>query len=144
YSASFSRSPFMITVERLQSILAGFPKLSIGLVGDLFLDRYLDIDPELAEHSIETGREAYQVTRIRNSPGALGTVVNNLAALGVGRLVPVTVLGDDGQAYDLLKELARLPVDTSHILRDATRQTPTYTKPMKQDSSGAWRELNRL
>jgi rfaE bifunctional protein kinase chain/domain len=125
-------------------VLAGFSKLKIGLVGDLFLDRYLDIDSELRELSVETGLEAYQVTRVRNSPGALGTVMSNLAALGVGRLVPVTVIGDDGQAYDLVKELGRLPVETAHVLRDATRQTPTYTKPMKQDAQGIWQELNRL
>lgn len=134
----------MITVERLQQLVAAFPQLKIGLIGDLFLDRYLDIDPELHELSIETGLEAYQVTRIRNSPGALGTVMNNLAALGAGRLVPVTVLGDDGQAYDLLQPLSHMPVDVTHILRDSARLTPTYTKPMRRDPSGAWRELNRI
>ena len=95
----------MISLERLQSVLAQFPRLSIGLVGDLFLDRYLELDENLHELSIETGLEAYQITRIRNSPGALGTMMNNLAALGVGRMVPVTVLGDDGQAYDLSQAL---------------------------------------
>lgn len=134
----------MIELNRLESILAAFPQLKIGLVGDLFLDRYLDIDPELQETSIETALEAYQVTRVRNSPGALGTVINNLAALGVGRLLPVTVLGDDGQAYDLLKELAKLPVDPDRIIRDPARLTPTYTKPMRRDTMGIWRELNRL
>jgi len=134
----------MISLARLQSLLAAFPGLSIGLVGDLFLDRYLDIDPDLRETSVETGLEAYQVTRVRNSPGALGTVMNNLAALGVGRLIPVTVIGDDGPGYDLLKELNRLPVDAAHVLRDADRLTPTYTKPMRSDERGAWRELNRL
>ncbi|MGD9645359.1 MAG: bifunctional heptose 7-phosphate kinase/heptose 1-phosphate adenyltransferase [Pirellulales bacterium] len=134
----------MITLERLQATLARFAGLSIGLVGDLFLDRYLDIDPELHELSIETGLEAYQVTQIRNNPGALGTIINNLAALGVGRMVPVTVIGDDGQAYDLLQALGQLPVDTTHILKDARRKTPTYTKPMRRDADGQWRELNRL
>ncbi len=110
----------MISLERLTSLLAALPKLSIGLVGDLFLDRYLEVDPQMRELSIETGLEAYQITRIRNSPGALGTVMNNLAALGVGRLVPVTVLGNDGQAYDLLQALGRMPVDASHILKDPT------------------------
>jgi rfaE bifunctional protein kinase chain/domain len=133
-----------MTPERLAQLLAHFPSLKIGLVGDLFLDRYLEIDPELSELSIETGLEAYQVTRIRNSPGALGTVMNNLAALGAGRLVPVTVLGDDGQAYDLLKELDRMPVDTAHVLRDAERLTPTYTKPLRRDAAGTWHELNRI
>jgi bifunctional ADP-heptose synthase (sugar kinase/adenylyltransferase) len=134
----------VIALERLEALLAAFPRLKIALLGDLFLDRYLDIDPDLEELSIETGLEAYQVTRVRNSPGALGTVMNNLAALGVGRLTPVTVLGDDGQAFDLGRSLASLPVDVSHVVRDPARLTPTYTKPMKRDASGAWRELNRL
>ena len=134
----------MLARSRLESLLAHFPSLTIGLVGDLFLDRYLDIEPGVKEMSIETDREAYQIASVRNSPGALGTVMNNLAALGVGRLVPVTVLGDDGQAYDLLKELRRLPVDESYIIQDEHRLTPTYTKPLKQDAGGHWRELNRL
>jgi bifunctional ADP-heptose synthase (sugar kinase/adenylyltransferase) len=134
----------MISLARLESILSGLSRLTIGLVGDMFLDRYLALDPALAETSIETGLEAYQVTRVRNSPGALGTVMNNLAALGVGRLVPVTILGDDGQAYDLVKELQKMPVDVSHLVRDPARLTPTYTKPMRRDADGAWRELNRI
>ena len=134
----------MLTLDRLEKILAALPRLTIALVGDLFLDRYLDVDPELRETSIETGLEAYQITRVRNIPGALGTVMNNLAALGVGRLLPVSVIGDDGQAYDLLHALSKLPVDARHVVRDAARLTPTYTKPMRRDASGAWRELNRL
>ena len=134
----------MLTLNRLDQILAALPRLTIALVGDLFLDRYLELDPHLQETSIETGLEAYQITRVRNNPGALGTVMNNLAALGVGRLLPVTVIGDDGQAYDLQHALSKLPVDSRHILRDAARLTPTYTKPLRRDASGAWRELNRL
>ena len=134
----------MIAHDRLNEILDGFPKAKIGLVGDLFLDRYLDIDPTVHEISVETDLEAFQVARVRNQGGALGTVMNNLSALGVGSLVAVSVIGDDGEAYDLLKELGPLGIDTQGVVRDATRQTPTYTKPMKQDATGAWRELNRL
>ncbi|HET6884420.1 MAG TPA: PfkB family carbohydrate kinase [Pirellulales bacterium] len=134
----------MISRTRLDAILSTLPRLTIGLVGDLFLDRYLDLDPELGETSIETGLEAYQVTRVRNSPGALGTVMNNLAALGVRRLLPVTIVGDDGQAYDLLKELAKLPVDSAYIVQDSARLTPTYTKPMRRGDQGVWQELNRI
>ncbi|MCE9528378.1 MAG: carbohydrate kinase, partial [Planctomycetales bacterium] len=134
----------MLSLPRLESILETLPRLTIGLVGDLFLDRYLDIAPGICEMSIETGLEAYQVPQIRNSPGALGTVLNNLAALGVGMLVPATVIGDDGHGYDLLQEVRKLPVDTSHVLAVSDRLTPTYTKPMKQDARGVWQELNRL
>lgn len=134
----------MISVERIAQLLDGFPRLAIGLVGDLFLDRYLLLEPGWHESSIETGLEAYQITSVRNSPGALGTVMNNLTALGVGRLVPATVIGDDGSSYDLLKALGPMPVDVSHILRDPQRLTPTYTKPLRRDDRGAWQELNRL
>lgn len=134
----------MLALSRLESILDSLPRLTIGLVGDLFLDRYLDIAPGICEMSIETGLEAYQIPQIRNSPGALGTVLNNLAALGVGLLVPATVIGDDGHGYDLLQEVRKLPVDPSHIVAVGDRLTPTYTKPMKQDAQGVWQELNRL
>ncbi|MFO0820354.1 MAG: PfkB family carbohydrate kinase [Pirellulales bacterium] len=134
----------MLTLDRLQQFLRQFPRLTIGLVGDLFLDRYLELEPGVHELSIETGLEAYQITRIRNSPGALGTVLNNLAALGVGRLVPVTVIGDDGHGYDLRRALQALPVDPRHILSDPERLTPTYTKPLRREADGKVLELNRL
>src|SRR6187401_173358 len=102
----------MLTTELIEHILATIPGRTVGLLGDLFLDRYLDIDAALDEPSVETGLTAYQVARVRNSPGALGTVMNNLAALGVGRLLPVTVIGDDGEGYDVLAQLRRLPVET--------------------------------
>jgi bifunctional ADP-heptose synthase (sugar kinase/adenylyltransferase) len=133
-----------LTVERLEELVAHFPQLTIGLLGDLFLDRYLEVDCECREWSIETGLEAYQIDRIRNSPGALGTVINNLAALGVGHIMPVTVVGDDGHGYDLMKALTGLPVDTTGILRRADRLTPTYTKPICRAPQDNWRELNRL
>src|SRR5438132_13883963 len=106
----------MLSRSRLAALLQELPKLKIALVGDLFLDRYLDIDAELDEPSVETGLTAYQVARVRNSPGALGTVLNNLAALGVGRLLPVTVIGDDGEGYDLWAQWRRPGVETEHIV----------------------------
>jgi len=130
--------------NRLEELLSEIPNLTIGLVGDLFLDRYLELVPESHELSIETGLEAYQIQSIRNSPGALGTVMNNLAALGVRRLVPISVIGNDGHGFDLLKALEQLPIDASHILQADDRLTPTYTKPMRCDSNGHWNELNRL
>jgi bifunctional ADP-heptose synthase (sugar kinase/adenylyltransferase) len=134
----------VLSRERLETIVRTLPRLAIGLVGDLFLDRYLHLVPASKEISIETGLEAYQIDRVRNSPGALGTVMNNLAALGVGLLVPVTAIGDDGHGYDLLREVRRLPVDPAHLLCLPERLTPTYTKPLRQESDGAWHELNRL
>src|SRR5438552_6550782 len=98
----------MLTTSDLQLILDRIRGLTIGVVGDLFLDRYLDIDASLTEPSIETGLDAYQVVRVRPSPGAAGTVINNLVALGVGRVWPVAVIGDDGEGYELRQALGRM------------------------------------
>ncbi len=81
----------MLTTELIERILSTIPHRTIGVLGDLFLDRYLDIDPALNEPSVETGLTAYQVTRVRSYPGAAGTVINNLAALGVGRIYPIAL-----------------------------------------------------
>jgi len=70
--------------------------------------------------------------------------MNNVAALGVGLLVPVTAIGYDGRGYDLLKQVRKLQVDPANILCLPDRLTPTYTKPMRQGHDGVWRELNRL
>jgi len=129
-----------VTTETIEQVLAALPAARVGLVGDLFLDRYLDIDPALDEPSVETGLTAYQVVGVRSFPGALGTVMNNLSALGVGRIVPLTVIGDDGEGYELRQALTRLRgVDVSMVIVSGERRTPTYTKP-----TVAGRELNRL
>ncbi|MFT5522326.1 MAG: bifunctional ADP-heptose synthase (sugar kinase/adenylyltransferase) [Pirellulaceae bacterium] len=134
----------MLTRSRLEDLLAQFPSQNIGLLGDLFLDRYLHLVPGDHEISIETGEEAFQIDTVRNSPGALGTVINNLSALGVGKLTPITVIGDDGHGYDLLKTLDDKPVVRDLILTAPNRLTPTYTKPMRPLRDGSWNELNRL
>src|SRR6266487_6559094 len=100
----------MLNDQDLEEILSRIPRLTIGVVGDLFLDRYLDIDAALTEPSLETGLDAYQVVRVRSSPGAAGTVINNLVALGVKRVCAVSVIGDDGEGYELRQALDRLGV----------------------------------
>jgi bifunctional ADP-heptose synthase (sugar kinase/adenylyltransferase) len=135
----------MLTDALIEQILTRLPKLTIGVLGDLFLDRYLDIDAALTEKSIETGLDAYQVTRVRSSPGALGTVINNLVALGVGRVCAVSIIGDDGEGYELRQALGAMKaVDTRWIFSSDSRRTPTYTKPMLHQAGQPARELNRL
>jgi bifunctional ADP-heptose synthase (sugar kinase/adenylyltransferase) len=57
-----------VTPERLEEILTGFDRAGLLVVGDLFLDKYLMVDPALAETSLETGLEAHQVVEIRAGP----------------------------------------------------------------------------
>ena len=133
-----------MTPERLDQILARFPDLSLAVVGDFFLDKYLVIDRGLSELSLETGQEAFQIVAIRHSPGAAGTVCNNLAALGVGELYAVGLTGEDGQGWELRQDLAARGV-LLHYLRSVPEFfTPTYTKPMERRPDGSEVEMNRL
>src|SRR5215467_12903139 len=131
----------MLTDASLDAILSLIPRLTIGVVGDLFLDRYLDIDAGLTEPSLETGLDAYQVVQVRSQPGAAGTVLNNLVALGVGRVIPLAVIGDDGEGYELRQALARnTAVDGSHLISTAAPPTETYTKPILHEPGRPPRE----
>ena len=133
-----------MTPGRLDEILAGFGRAKITVVGDFFLDKYLEIEPTLAEVSLETGQEARQVVAIRCQPGGAGTVVANLCALGSGRVQCLGLIGDDGEGFELTRALRRLCADTEGVLVRSDRLTPTYCKPMVRLPMGGLRELERL
>ncbi|MCX8038867.1 MAG: PfkB family carbohydrate kinase [Candidatus Sumerlaeia bacterium] len=130
--------------ERLETLLSAFPQLSIAVLGDFFLDKYLDTDPALREVSLETGLDALQVVRVRTYPGAAGTVLNNLVALGIGRLFPVGFTGTDGQAYDLRRGMAHPAIVLDDLLERSDRLTPAYVKLMEIQPDGAVREFLRF
>lgn len=132
-----------LSLARLEEVLASIPNLRIAVLGDFFLDKYLITNPALSEISLETGLEARQVVQVRCSPGAAGTVTNNLSALGVGKISAIGVIGDDGEGYELRKGLQAKRVQTEGLIADTSRFTPTYAKPMVREATGE-RELERL
>lgn len=119
--------------ERLHELLGRFSQCRVAVLGDFFLDKYLDLDPALAEISVETGKTAHQVVSIRCSPGAAGTVVNNLAALGAGKLYAIGFTGNDGEGFELRRALQRAGCDAERMLTLPERFTPTYLKPRIRD-----------
>jgi bifunctional ADP-heptose synthase (sugar kinase/adenylyltransferase) len=114
---------------RLEEIIRRFSRCRIAVLGDFFLDKYLDVDPALAEVSVESGKTAHQVVSVRTSPGAAGTIVNNLAALGAGEIYVFGITGDDGEGYDLRKGLQALGCRTDGLVIRPGLSTPTYLKP---------------
>lgn len=118
-----------LSQQRLSELVARFSRARIAVVGDFFLDKYLDVDPLLQEHSVETGRTAHQVVRIRTSPGCAGTILCNLASLGAGTLYAVGLRGDDGEGYQLEKDLGKLGCHSEHLHVEKDGYTPTYLKP---------------
>ena len=132
-----------MTRSRLDQILSRFPSATIAVVGDFFLDKYLEVDPALSEVSLETGLEARQVVRVRCQPGAAGTIVSNLSALGVGRVVCIGFVGDDGEGFELVRGLRQMGAETSGLMVWRDRCTPTYCKTLTREGGGL-RELERV
>ena len=116
--------------NRLEELTRRFEALRILVVGDLFLDRWYEIDESLNSPSIETGKTVYHVARKRSAPGACGTVLNNLSAMGVGSLRVVSMLGDDGDGWEMLKRLSERRVETDAVVRSEALVTPSYIKPL--------------
>lgn len=133
-----------MTPERLEEIFQDFPRQSVLVLGDFFLDQYWVVRPEWGEVSLETGLKAHQVEEIRCSPGAAGTAANNLAALGVGRVRALGIIGEDGHGFELVRGLQSRGIDTTLLLQSPERRTPTYTKPMRRSRGEGEQEMERL
>jgi rfaE bifunctional protein kinase chain/domain len=134
-----------VTPKRFDDITGRYSRLRVAVIGDFCLDRYLEIDPARKEISMETGLPVHNVVRVRSQPGASGTILNNLVALGVGELYPIGFAGDDGEGFELRRALDSLQnVSTEGFRVTAERRTFTYTKPLVVSPGAIPRELNRL
>jgi rfaE bifunctional protein kinase chain/domain len=112
-----------------QEILSAFPKLKALVIGDICLDRWCTYDPTTSEPSRETGIPRLGVVLSQVTPGGGGTVCNNLAAIGVGKVSALGVRGDDGFGFELDRALAERGISTDLMVKVPTPwQTFTYTK----------------
>jgi rfaE bifunctional protein kinase chain/domain len=109
-------------------ILAAFPRRSALVVGDICLDRWCIYDPGTSEPSRETGIPRIGVVSTETTPGAGGTIANNLAALGIGRVAVLGAVGEDGFGYELQQALESRGISTELLVRSDDLSTFTYTK----------------
>ena len=131
--------------DRFHEIADKYGSLRIGVVGDFCLDRYLEIDPARQETSIETGLPVHNVVNVRSQPGAAGTILNNLVALGIGEIYPVGFAGEDGEGFELRASLQnRRGVRLDHFWQTDQRRTFTYCKPLVVETGKTPVELSRL
>lgn len=112
----------------LAEILRRLRGLSALVVGDICLDRWCTYDPAEAEPSRETGIPRVAVVATEVTPGAGGTVANNLAALGVGRVSVLGAIGDDGFGQELRRGLEARGIEAGRLIAVPGAQTFTYTK----------------
>ena len=132
-------------ITRFKSLAGRYKNLRVAVLGDFCLDRYLEIDRGRKEISLETGLEVYNVVEVRAQPGAAGTIVNNLAALGIGTIFPIGFAGKDGEGLELCRALEeRAGVQMRHFITTELRKTFTYCKPLIVADGKPPVELNRL
>ena len=110
------------------SILEQFRGLRVLVAGDVCLDRWCRYDPSQGLPSRETGLPRVGVISTEVTAGAAGTIANNLAALGAGRVAVLGVVGEDGFGWELDRALRARGIDANLLIRSAEVPTFTYTK----------------
>ncbi|MBR0510531.1 MAG: sugar kinase [Clostridia bacterium] len=128
----------------LHPILNSIANITVCVVGDVCLDLYWTADMKKSRLSRETPHYPLPVVDERASLGGGGNVMANAAALGVKRLLPVSVIGNDWRAFLLKEQLAKLGADLSGIIADPARVTPCYCKPLRTGISDVVYEDPRL
>jgi rfaE bifunctional protein kinase chain/domain len=132
-----------ISKERLQAILKAIRSLRIGVLGDFCLDAYFYADMARAQVSRETPLYNHPVVRETYSLGGAANVAWNLADLGAGEVLAVTVLGDDWRGELLRRLLRNNDIGDEHILVDPGRFSPFYGKVVLE-ANGLQQEDARL
>jgi len=112
----------------VQEILGQFAKLNVLVVGDICLDRWCTYDPATREPSRETGIPRIGVVRFVSTAGACGTIANNLADLGLGRVAVMGAIGEDTHGDELFQALGVRDIGVDLVVRSPFMQTFTYTK----------------
>jgi rfaE bifunctional protein kinase chain/domain len=113
---------------KVSSILNEFGRRSALVIGDVCLDRWCTYDPALTQPSRETGIPRIAVISTLTTPGASGTVANNLVSLGLGRVALLGAVGDDVFGHELLGSLNRCGISAELLYKTPKLGTFTYTK----------------
>lgn len=115
-------------------VMAQFSGRKALVVGDISLDRWCHYDPKEGDPSRETGIPRTAVLSTDVSPGAGGTVANNLASLGAGEVAVLGAIGQDGFGFELERSLGRRGIDYKLLVASPKVQTFTYTKVINLDT----------
>lgn len=133
-----------LSQARLQEILTRVKNARICVVGDFCLDMYWHIDMTRSRLSKETPHFSLPVMEEICAPGAGGNVVNNIHALGIARLLPVSVVGKDWRGELLVGWMQQRGISTERIVTIGKAFTPCYCKPMRKGISDVVYEDPRL
>ncbi len=120
--------------NELHEAVTQLKELNIGVVGDFCLDAYWFIDESRSEISIETGKKTLTIRQQKYSLGGAGNVANNLAAMGVGRVMAFGVIGADPFGAEMVGLMQKAGICHDNILiQKENLSTLVYTKPYIAD-----------
>jgi len=119
---------------RIEQILDKIKEINIAIIGDFCLDVYWDIDQEVSEFSVETGKKVKLVKEQCLSLGGAGNVALNLIDLGVKKVYNIGVVGDDPFGYEMKRLMKRKGMETSGIITQSHNwDTAVFIKPYVSD-----------
>ena len=128
---------------KLEKIISSLSDVTITVAGDFCLDKYLYIDPSIEELSRESGLPIRHVYKQEVFAGSAGTIAKNLKAIGVGKVLCVGTMGNDGDGYELKRCLDNIGCDTSLLMVDDEVMTNVFAKPILK-TENFHSELNRI
>lgn len=109
----------------LVELLNRFHSARVLVLGDVMLDRF--VYGAVERISPEAPIPVMSVERTSDMPGGAANVARNIAALGAQCLL-FGVVGDDGWASDLRKQLIAFPTIDVRLIVDTTRPTTVKTR----------------
>lgn len=133
-----------LSKERLQEISEKIKDISVCMVGDFCLDVYWRADMTRSLLSRETPHFPLPVIDEQYAPGGGGNVVNNLYALGVKEVIPVSVFARDWRGMLLADWLDERSIDRSKVFWREKGVTTAYCKPLRMGISDVVYEDPRL
>jgi rfaE bifunctional protein kinase chain/domain len=117
-----------------EHILSRIRDLDVLVLGDVCLDRWCYYDPKLSEPSRETGIPRLAVVKTEVTPGAAGTIANNLVSLGVRKVNVLGAVGEDGFGWELVRAMTAGHIAPDLIVRSPAINTFTYTKLINSET----------
>ena len=133
-----------LTLQKVEEINSKLKDVKVATIGDICLDYYVYGDMKLSELSRETPHHPLPIVKEVCSLGGGGNVVNNIKALNVGKLIPVSIIGNDWRGFIIEKYLKDNGFDDSHIIRSDNFITTCFLKPMRMGISKVVYEDPRL
>ncbi|MDD2993630.1 MAG: PfkB family carbohydrate kinase [Pygmaiobacter sp.] len=133
-----------LTEQQVKDLLNAIKQVTVCVIGDVCLDLYWYADMKRSRLSRETPHYPLPVVRESYTPGGCGNVMNNVHALGVKQLLPISVVGCDWRGFLLTGWLRQHGIDTTNMVQSERGLTPCYCKPMRMGISDVIYEDPRL